>query len=77
MLDVIGDYVKTDEIILMIRARLFGAMKRKKDKFVEGKRTVRSRMRLLGRIYLYFREFYNDQTEVTLTDPLNNAGDVY
>ena len=55
----------------------FGAMKRKKDKIVEGKRTVRPRMRLLARIYLCFREFYNDQTEVILTDPLNNAGDVY
>ena len=77
LLDEIGDYVKTDEIILMIGARSFGAMKRKKDKIVEGKRTVRSRMRLLARIYLCFREFYNDQTEVILTDPLNNAGDVY
>ena len=77
LLDEIGDYVKTDEIILMIGARSFGAMKRKKDKIVEGKRTVRSRMPLLPRIYLCFREFYNDQTEVILTDPLNNAGDVY
>ena len=53
LLDEIGDYVKTDEIILMIGARSFGAMKRKKDKIVEGKRTVRSRMRLLTRIYVF------------------------
>ena len=34
-------------------------------------------MRPLARIYLYFREFYNNQTEVILTEPLSNAGDVY
>ena len=69
LLDEISDYAKTDKFI--------GVMKRKKYKIVERNRTVRPRMQLLAQIYLCFHEFCNDQTGVILTDPLNNAGDVY
>ena len=77
ILDVVGNYIKTDEIILMIGARSFGALKRKKDKVTETKKSVRSRMRLTARIYLCFREIYSKQSEVQLIEPLNNSGDMY
>ena len=43
-LDEIGNYIKTDPIILMIGVRSFGSLKRKKDKVIEGKKAVRCRI---------------------------------
>ena len=76
-LDRIGDYIKGDKILMMIGYRSFNALRRKKDKKKEVTRTVRSRMRLLARVYLPFKDIYNDQSEITLTDPLKNAADMY
>ena len=77
LLDVIDSYVKTDKIILMIGARSFGVLKRKKYKKVETRKSVRARMRSVVRVYLCFREIYSNQTEVKLTDQLENAADMY
>ena len=55
-LDEVGNYVKQDEIILMIGHRFFGGSKRKKDKIVGTVKTVGTRMRLTARLYLSFRE---------------------
>ena len=43
-LDSVGNFVKTDEIILMIGNRYFSALKRKKGKKAEGIKYVRSRI---------------------------------
>ena len=76
-LDTVGDCVKTDPIILMIGARTFAALKRKKDKVTETRRTTRSRMRLTTRLYLCFHEICKNQSEITLPDTLGNAADMY
>ena len=76
-LDTVGDYIKTDPIVLMIGARTFAASKRKKDKVTETRRTTRSRMRLTTRLYLCFREICKNQSEITLPDTLGNAADMY
>ena len=34
-------------------------------------------MHLLARVYLKFKSFYTQKSEIRLTDALNNAGDVY
>ena len=75
--DEIGEYIKTDNIILMFGARSYSALKRKKDKVFETRKYVRGRMRLVARLYLAFREVYSKQEEVCLTDRLNNAADMY
>ena len=77
LLDKIGNYIKTDEVILMFGQRSFGALKRKKDKVTEAKKSVRARMRLTARVYLTFHEIYTTQTEVHFDDCLNNAADMY
>ena len=46
-LDKVGNYVKADPIILIMGVRSFECLKKKKDKMVETKRSVRSRMRIL------------------------------
>ena len=61
----------------MIGARSSGVLRRKKDKKVEAKKSVHARMQLVARIYLCFREIYSNQTEVKLTDLLDNAADTY
>ena len=76
-LDEIGNYIKTDKIILMIGMRSFNSIGRKRDKVTEGRKTVRSRMRLIARIYLSFRVLYDEQTDIKLSDPLGNAADLY
>ena len=75
--DNIGNYVKSDQIILMIGARSYGSLKRKKDKVTETRRAVRARMRLIARLYLCFQGIYNNQSEVLLNDALCNAADMY
>nr|XP_047142840.1 uncharacterized protein LOC124817088 [Hydra vulgaris] len=77
ILDEVGDCVKTDEIILMVGLRSFDSLKKKKDKFIEGCRTVRARMRLLARIYLLFKLYYKQQTSVKLVLEMNNAADMF
>ena len=77
LLDVTGNYIKTEKIVLMIGARSFGALRRKKDKKIGAKKLVRTRMQLVARVYLCFREIYSNQTEVKLTDLLDNAADMY
>ena len=77
LLDEVGNYIKTDEIILMFGERSFNSLKRKKDKVVECKKYVRARMRLTGRVYLCFRKLYSEQSDVSLNDAMNNAGDMY
>ena len=75
-LDEVGNYLKTDEVILMLGYRSFNAIKRKADKKTETKKTVRSRMRLLARLYLVFREEYS-HSEVDLSNKLGNVADIY
>jgi len=77
LLDDVGNYVKSDEIILMFGMRSFNSLKRKKDKVVEARKSVRSRMRLTARLYLRFRAIYNEQSEIVLNDSMNNAADMY
>ncbi|XP_065681675.1 uncharacterized protein LOC124811063 isoform X2 [Hydra vulgaris] len=76
-LDDIGNYIKTDKIILMIGSRSYSALKRKKDKISETKRLVRSRMRLTARLYLSFKSIYSNQKAVKIDNILNNAADMY
>ena len=76
-LDEVGNLVKEDPIILMIGVRSFESLKKKKDKKKETKRTVRGRMRLLGRLYLGFKKMYGEQSEVTLPQENHNAGDMF
>ena len=76
-LDAVGDYVKSDNIILMIGARSFKGLKRRKDKSLETKRFVRARMRLITRLYLQFHEEYCAQSEVVLSDQCKNAADLF
>ena len=45
-IDEVSDMIKSDQIILMIGKRSHYGLRRKKDKIVESKKTVRSRMRL-------------------------------
>ena len=75
--DKVGDYIKTDKIILMIGNRSFSALKRKKDKKTETSKYVRARMRLTARIYMAFRDEYAKQSEIKLEEKLNNAADIY
>ncbi|XP_066936229.1 uncharacterized protein, partial [Clytia hemisphaerica] len=75
--DAVGDYIKTDQIILMVGARSYSSIKRKLDKVQENKRTVRSRIRLMARVYLAFLECYNSQTSIIITDKADNASDMY
>lgn len=74
--DEIGNVCKTDPIILMIGNRSYTASKRKKDKKAEGKRTTRARMRLTARLYLAFKNAYDEQKKITLEDACNNAADI-
>ena len=76
-LDTVGDYIKTDSIILMIGARTFNASKRKKDKVTETSKTTRFWMRLTTRLYLCLRQICKKQFEITLPDVLGNAADMY
>ena len=75
--DDIGSYIKTDSIILVIGERSFAALRRKKDKIVQCQRTVRSRMRIMARLYLNFIKKYNDQSNVILNNMHSNAADMY
>ena len=72
LLDDVANYLKTDQIILMLGYRSFGAIKRRTDKKIETKKTVRSRMRLLARLYLAFCDEYSNQSEVRLGQMLEN-----
>jgi len=44
---------------------------------VETTKSVRSRMKLIVRLYLTFREEYTKQSDVPLGDKLDNAADMY
>ena len=76
-LDIVGNYIKTDAIILMIVASMFAALKRKKEKATETRRTTRSLIRLITRLRLCFREICKKQSEITLPDTLDNAAGMY
>ena len=76
-LDTVGDYIKTDPIILMIGARTFATSKKKKDKVTETRRRTRSRIRLTTKLYLCFHEICKNQSEITLPDTLGYAADMY
>ena len=76
-LDEVGNYVKSDPIILMIGSRLFNAKRKNKDKETGTKISVRTYMRVTARVYLSFCSFYEKQSEVTLKDRLDNAADMY
>ena len=54
LLDVVGNYTKTGKIVLMIGWRSFRALRRKKDKLVEAKRSFHERMRLITRDLFVF-----------------------
>ena len=74
--DDTGNCVKTDSIILMLGFRSYTALKRRKDKVIESRKIIRTRMHLLACAYLKFKSFYTQQSEIRLTDAANNAGDV-
>lgn len=76
-LDVIGDYVKTDDIILMIGNRSFLSIKKKQDKQMETTKYVRARMRLTARIYLAFRSIYSQQSAIKLENEEGNSADIF
>ena len=76
-LDEVGNYIKTDPIILMIGERLFKAHNKKKNKEIETRGFVRGRMRLTARLYLSFRNVYENQNEVKLNDGQNDASDMF
>lgn len=52
-LHMVGNYIKTDCIILIIEARTFTASKREKNKVTETVRTTSSWMHLATRLYLF------------------------
>ena len=76
-LDDVGNCIKSDRIILMIGNRSFAALKRKKDKITETKKSVRARMRLTARLYLTFKDLAKKQSTVVLDDEQGNASDMY
>ena len=61
----------------MLGWRSFNPLRKKKDKAVEGRKTVRTQMRLVARLYLAFCDLYNSQTDVQFVEPMNNAADIY
>ena len=54
LLNVVGNYTKTGKIVLMIGGRSFEALRRKKDKLVEVKKSFHERMRLITRDLFVF-----------------------
>ena len=76
-LDDVGSYIQTDGIILMVGARSFAGVRRKKDKQNEANKSVRGRMRLLTRVYLAFRDLYSKQTEIILQETKGDASDMF
>ena len=62
-LDELGNYVKSDPIILMIAWRLFNAEK-KKDKETGTRIFVRTHMRLMERLYLSFFPFMRNRGDI-------------
>ena len=76
-LDEVGNYVKSDPIILVIGLRLFNAKRKKKNKETETTISVRENVRHMACLYLSFCSFYEKESEVTLKDRLDNAADIY
>ena len=69
--DDIGKLVKGDSNILMIGARLYNKIKRKKDKLTEVRKSVRADMRRLAHLYAHFKvleinRVYNNSTDMFL-----------
>ena len=56
----IDNYIKQDPILLSIGYRSFESLRRKKDKVTEERKIVRSRMRLLSRLYLQYGDIYKN-----------------
>ena len=77
LLDEVGNYIKTDVIILMFGERSFNSSRRNKDKVIETKKSFRARMRLIARLYLCFRKLYAKQSTISLNNRMNNAADMY
>ena len=75
--DDISALIMKDPVIQMVGRRSYNALKRRTDKVAEGKRTVRGRMRLLGRLYVRHREMYESQSDVIADDLIGNAGDLF
>ena len=61
----------------MIGVRLLKAHYKKKDKEVEARCFVRARTRLTARLYLSFRNVYENKSEVKLNDGQNDASDMF
>ena len=76
-LDSVGNFAKSDPIVLMVGARSHAAIKRKQDKVNECMRTVRSRMRLMSRVYLSYREVYQNQSHTVVEDLSNGSSDMF
>ena len=76
-MDEAGSYVKTDCIILLIGRSAFTATRRKKDKYIETKKNIRGKMRVLARIYLQYRKNYKEQSEIKMANMLHNLADMY
>ena len=76
-LDEVGNYVKSDPVILVIGSRLINAKRKKTDKETGTRISVRTHVRLMAHLYLYLCSFYEKQSEVTLKHRLDNAADIY
>ena len=75
-LDEIGNYIKSDPIMLMIDLRLSNAKRKKKDKETGTKISVRSSMKLAAHLNLSFCSFCEKQSEVRLKERLCHTGDM-
>ena len=55
----------------------WGALKRKKDKVIEVKKGIRSKMQLAAWRYLAFGAVHNKQSKFRIEDLMGKAGDMY
>ena len=60
-MDEAGSYLKTDHIILLTGSSALSVIRRKENKRIETKKSIRGKMRLLARIYLQYTKNYKEQ----------------
>ena len=76
-LDEVSELIKADEILLMIGARYFNTLRRKKDKEIEATKYVRARLRLSARVYLSFKHQIQHQNISLDSTFKGNFSDVF
>lgn len=72
-----SDTVETDSVILMISNRYYSSLRRKRDKQIETTKYGRARIRSTVRVYMAFKQVYDNQNIVFLESQLNNAADMF